>query len=123
MDSKPRPEIQQDASQAAELPDFISWTSSRIGHVAVVNSQVEGECTIGTERSSQTGQLVWPVARLRLAPAPFHAGVCAGSGGSDSGGGADALVAQAASRGRAALSAHRCSHRAAVRILASGDCV
>ena len=46
MDSKPFPEMQQEASKGAEPPDFISCTSPCIGPVAVVNSQVEGEYTV-----------------------------------------------------------------------------
>jgi hypothetical protein len=46
MDSGPRLEMQPDAPQAAELPDFISCTRSCTGQVAVVSSQVEGEYTV-----------------------------------------------------------------------------
>src|SRR5580658_3783201 len=80
----------------------------------------ESECRVAPATTTQIGNLVWPDARLGPARAPVHARVRTGSACRDSGGGgARPLVASAAPRGRAGLPAHRGSHGALVRLLAS----
>ena len=62
------------------------------------------------------------LARLRHARAAVYAGVRAGHRDAAAGCGRGALVDLAVAGLGAAVSSHRDSHRAAVRILAGGDC-
>src|SRR5580698_3514511 len=87
-----------------------------------VRARTESEWQVDSELPYAFGFWAVALARLGHTRASVYARVCVRRSERGANGRAGPLVQSAAARGCAALSADRGSHRAAVRLLAGGDC-